>query len=207
MSLASNPNLNPLVLIAQSGGGAGTDGRLGGHPDPASGKATGFPADSGRTPVLSVAGVSKNFGHVRALTDVSFEAYAGEVTALFGDNGAGKSTLMKILCGAYQPDTGRIKVGDYASTGLTIQKAQEKGVQSVYQDLSLAPDLTVLENMFVGHEHYTRHWPRWLAVLDRRRMGLETRHALEQLSIDLPAVDIPVAKHSGGQRESVAVAR
>ncbi|HZV51836.1 MAG TPA: ATP-binding cassette domain-containing protein [Candidatus Dormibacteraeota bacterium] len=174
-------------------------------------------SDAGRSPAapqaspaeaaLAVVDVCKSFGHVQALTDVSLSAYPGQVLALFGDNGAGKSTLMKIMCGALQPDTGTIRVGDYEAPGLSIQRAQSLGIQAVYQDLSLAPHLMVLENMFLGHELYRSRWPGFLHVLDRRRMAMETVEALERISIRLPSVHVPVMKLSGGQRQAVAVAR
>jgi simple sugar transport system ATP-binding protein len=132
---------------------------------------------------------------------------AGEVVALFGDNGAGKSTLMKVLCGIYRPDGGEVKISGHAVELESIREAQALGVEVVHQDLALAPHVTVLENVFLGHELIGSGWKRWLRVLDRPAMGSAARHALSRLSIDLPSVTIPVGELSGGQRQAVAVAR
>jgi simple sugar transport system ATP-binding protein len=146
----------------------------------------------------------KSFGHVQATRGVSIELRKGEVLALFGDNGAGKSTLTKLLCGVYTPDGGSIEVEGRAVSMRSTRDAEALGITVVHQDLALAPDLTVLENMFLGHE-LTRGGP--LRILDRKAMAERTASALERLSIRLPSLSIAVKDLSGGQRQAVAVAR
>jgi ABC-type sugar transport system ATPase subunit len=146
----------------------------------------------------------KAFGHVQATRGVSIELRKGEVLALFGDNGAGKSTLTKLLCGVYAPDSGSIEVEGRAVSMRSTRDAEALGITVVHQDLALAPDLTVLENMFLGHE-VTRGGP--LHLLDRKAMAERTAAALERLSIRLPSLSIAVKDLSGGQRQAVAVAR
>src|SRR4051794_13544068 len=114
------------------------------------------PAPAGATgvqaPALAARALTKSFGHVRALRGVSFEAYAGEVTALVGDNGAGKSTLIKCMAGVVQPDGGRIEVdGKPVEIGDPLH-ATRLGIETVYQDLALAQDLDAAANVFLGRE-------------------------------------------------------
>jgi simple sugar transport system ATP-binding protein len=158
-------------------------------------------------PVLAATDVTKAFGHVKALRGASLEVWAGEVVALFGDNGAGKSTLMKVLCGIYQPDDGALKIAGREVMLASIRDAHALGVQAVHQDLALAPDISVLESMFLGHELLRSGWRHYLRVLDRRTMARAAHDALRRLSIDLPSVSVPVRDLSGGQRQAVAVAR
>lgn len=156
---------------------------------------------------IAARGVSKTFGHVEALQDVTVEVRRGEIVAIFGDNGAGKSTLTKIMLGILPPDSGVIEINGKAVTLNSIRDAQARGVDAVHQDLALAPDLTVLENMFLGHEMLGGGWRRVLRVLDRRKMGDEADAALRRLAIKLPSVRVPISALSGGQRQAVAVAR
>lgn len=154
--------------------------------------------------VFQATDLQKSFGHVRATRGVSIELRKGEVLALFGDNGAGKSTLTKLLCGVYLPDSGEIHVEGREVTMRSTRDAEALGITVVHQDLALAPDLTVLENMFLGHE-LTRGGV--LRILDRKAMAVRTAAALERLSIRLPSLSIAVKDLSGGQRQAVAVAR
>jgi simple sugar transport system ATP-binding protein len=158
-------------------------------------------------PVIAAREVTKAFGHVEALRGASVDVRAGEVVALFGDNGAGKSTLMKVLCGVHQPDAGEIRISGEAVNFSSIRDAQARGIEAVHQDLALAPDVAVLENLFLGHELLSPGWRGWLRILDRPRMGSAARDALRRLSIELPSVSTPVKDLSGGQRQAVAVAR
>jgi simple sugar transport system ATP-binding protein len=160
-----------------------------------------------RLGAVRVEEVVKSFGHVEALRGASLEAHAGEVLVVFGDNGAGKSTLMNVIAGVHRPDSGAVVIGGEITTGTGIAHAQELGVQTVFQDLALAPDLSVAENMFLGHEVRRRGRFLPLPVLDRRSMVDAATRALEQLSIRLPSASAPVSLLSGGQRQAVAVAR
>jgi simple sugar transport system ATP-binding protein len=156
--------------------------------------------------VLEARGIVKEFGHVQALRGASLQVRRGEIVALVGDNGAGKSTLLKIMCGALAPDGGELEIGGEPVEWDSVRDAHERGVEAVYQDLALAPDLTVPENIFVGHELLSRRWQR-LGVIDRKRMARDSAEALERLGVQLPVLDTKVRDLSGGQRQAVAVAR
>ncbi|GAB2915150.1 ATP-binding cassette domain-containing protein [Streptomyces mayteni] len=152
-------------------------------------------------PILTLRGVSKRFGAVRALTDVELEVRPGEVTALVGDNGAGKSTLVKTIAGVHPVDSGLISwKGDPVRIGRP-HDAQELGIATVYQDLALCDNLDVVANLFLGREIRRR------SVLDQVAMERRARELLDTLSIRIPSVRIPVASLSGGQRQVVAIAR
>ena len=151
--------------------------------------------------------VSKRFGHVEALRDASIKADYGEIVALFGDNGAGKSTFLRILQGIHRPDKGQVTVANEPVTMHSVRDAQQLGVDTVYQDLALAPDLSVIDNMFLGHEVYHKSPLGALGVLDRRTMAERTDAALRELGINLPSLNVPVRDLSGGQRQAVAVGR
>jgi simple sugar transport system ATP-binding protein len=157
--------------------------------------------------VLSCQDITKRYGHVDALRGISLGVHAGEIFAVFGDNGAGKSTLLKSLCGIVQPDSGSLAIRGKRTRFESIRDAHSLGVDVVYQDLALPPDLGVHECLFLGHELIKSGWQGRLGVLDRRAMGEKTRQALETLGIDLPSVIVPVQMLSGGQRQAVAVAR
>jgi len=159
-------------------------------------------------PALAARGIAKRFGHVTALDGVSFEVAPGEVVALMGDNGAGKSTLVKCLSGALQPDEGTLEIdGDLVALESPTH-ARGLGIETVYQDLALADDLSAAENFFLGREHLSRSrtWRRF-GHLDQRRMHREAADHLDRLSINLPDLRAPVREFSGGQRQCVAVAR
>jgi simple sugar transport system ATP-binding protein len=155
-------------------------------------------------PLLEARGISKRFGHVHALDRADFTAFAGEVVALIGDNGAGKSTLVKILSGAAQPDSGQVLMEGKPVHFTGPQDAQRYGIETVYQDLALAPDLDAAANLHLGREIYR---VPFLKVLDRRAMRERARAAFAELGIELPDVRAPVVTLSGGQQQSVAVAR
>jgi simple sugar transport system ATP-binding protein len=151
--------------------------------------------------------VWKEFGHIQALRGASISVHEGEIVGLVGDNGAGKSTLMKIMCGALDADAGEVSIVGRRVRLSTVKEAHELGVEVVYQDLALAPDLTVLESVFLGHEILARGWRRRMGVLSRKRMGAEAERALEALSIRLPTSSVKIRTLSGGQRQAVAIAR
>jgi simple sugar transport system ATP-binding protein len=158
--------------------------------------------------VIEVSDIRKSFGGVRALQGASLRVNAGEVLALVGDNGAGKSTLAKVICGALRPDGGQLAFWGKPVEVQSIRHAQDLGVETVYQDLALAPDLSVLDNVFLGREPIAdRGWRRWLRSLDREAMYEETDAALTELGITLQSLRGAVRNLSGGQRQAVAVAR
>ena len=157
--------------------------------------------------LLRAVGLSKRYGHVQALQGADFATYPGEVVALVGDNGAGKSTLVKALCGAIQPDAGDIVLSGQRVRFASPLDAQRHGIETVYQDLSLAPDLDAAANLHLGREVYRGGVLRPFHVLDRPAMRRAARAAFAELGVDLPDIDVPVGALSGGQRQSVAVAR
>ncbi|WP_162931017.1 ATP-binding cassette domain-containing protein [Streptomyces sporangiiformans] len=153
------------------------------------------------TPVLALRGVSKRFGAVQALTDVELEVHSGEVVALVGDNGAGKSTLVKTIAGVHPIDEGVI---EWDGKSVQINKphdAQNLGIATVYQDLALCDNIDVVGNLYLGRELKRR------GVLDEVEMERRARELLTTLSIRIPSVRIPIASLSGGQRQTVAIAR
>ena len=152
--------------------------------------------------VIGARHVSKRFGHVQALRDASVSVPAGKVVALVGDNGAGKSTLIKTLLGINQPDSGEVIIGGEVVHLNSVRDAQARGVDAVHQDLALAPDLSVVDNMFLGHEEVVGP-----GILQRKRMTAQTDAALRELGIQLPSLTVAIRELSGGQRQAVAVAR
>jgi D-xylose transport system ATP-binding protein len=151
--------------------------------------------------VLSLTGVNKRFGAVQALTDVHLEVAAGEVVALVGDNGAGKSTLVKVIAGVYSPDEGDITFAGRKVTVGGPAQAQALGIATVFQDLALCDNLDVVANLFLGQERL------FGALLDEVDMEKEAWRLLRTLSAKIPSVRIPIAALSGGQRQTVAIAR
>lgn len=161
--------------------------------------------DKPNVPLLEARGLVKHYGSVLALDGAGFTAYPGEVVALIGDNGAGKSTLVKTLSGVIRPDRGQILVaGSPVSLGSPLD-ARAHGIETVYQDLALAPDLDAAANLHLGREVY-RWWPP-LHVLNKPEMRRRAVAAFADLGVELPDVSAPVGTLSGGQRQSVAVAR
>lgn len=151
--------------------------------------------------------VAKQFGHVQALRDATVTVPAGRVVALVGDNGAGKSTLLRTLLGLERPDAGEVIIAGQPAALHSVRDAQALGVDAVHQDLALAPDLSVVDNMFLGHEELGGGLRRSFGVLARRQMSERAAAALRDLSIRLPSLSVPVRDLSGGQRQAVAVAR
>src|SRR2546423_3588074 len=153
-------------------------------------------------PRLLMRGINKSFGAVRALTEVDFEVYPGEVVGLVGDNGAGKSTLVKAIAGIDLPDAGRYLFEGHEVRVSTPSDVTRLGVATVYQDLALCDNLDVVDNLFLGREELGR-----LPVLSEESMEKRSREVLTDLSVKIPHVRTAVASLSGGQRQSVAVAR
>ncbi|MEV5750410.1 ATP-binding cassette domain-containing protein [Actinoallomurus sp. NPDC052308] len=158
-------------------------------------------------PLLEARGIERSFGQVQALRGADFTVYRGEIVALIGDNGAGKSTLVKILSGADQPNAGQILVeGDPVRLD-SPHAARDLGIETVYQDLALASDLDPAANLFLGREVFRRGLLGRLGFLDKRAMARDTTSEMERLGVHLKDAAAPVAALSGGQRQSVAVAR
>jgi D-xylose transport system ATP-binding protein len=151
--------------------------------------------------LLSLRGITKRFGAVRALSGVDLDVYAGEVVAIVGDNGAGKSTLVKILAGVHPQDGGTISFGGAPTSIPTPTDSRDLGIATVYQDLSLCDNLDVVSNLFLGREL------RKGGALDEVEMEQRSWTLLRELSARIPSVRIPVASLSGGQRQTVAIAR
>lgn len=152
-------------------------------------------------PVLSMTGVSKRFGAVQALKDIDFDVRPGEVVALVGDNGAGKSTLVKAIAGVYTPDEGTVVFDGHNVVISSPAEAQRLGIATVFQDLALCDNLDVVANLFLGNEL------RRGRALDEVTMEKESWRLLRELSARIPSVRIPIASLSGGQRQTVAIAR
>ena len=157
-------------------------------------------AQAGGTPVLKLRGVSKNFGAVSALADIDMEVRAGEVVALVGDNGAGKSTLVKTIAGVHSPSSGTIEFGGRPVTVAGPSDALHLGIATVFQDLALCENLDVVANIFLGQELGPLH-------LDETAMEVRAWTLLSELAARIPSVRDVVASLSGGQRQTVAIAR
>ncbi|WP_203416189.1 ATP-binding cassette domain-containing protein [Jiangella ureilytica] len=161
---------------------------------------SGSPAQT-TEPVLELTGIGKHFGAVQALAGVDFRVHPGEVVALVGDNGAGKSTLVKIMSGVYQADSGRMRVEGREVHVHSPSAAQSLGIATVFQDLALCDNLDVVGNLFLGSELGSNAW------MDEVAMEKESWRLLRELGAKIPTVRIPVASLSGGQRQTVAIAR
>ncbi|MFE8597121.1 ATP-binding cassette domain-containing protein [Archangium violaceum] len=157
--------------------------------------------------LLELKGISKRFGAVQALSQVDFETHAGEVVALVGDNGAGKSTLIKTLSGILPIDEGQVFFEGRPVKLEGPQSASALGIATVYQDLALCDNLDVVGNLFLGREPRTRGLGGLLGWLDETAMERQAAELLQRLSVSIPSVRTQVAALSGGQRQSIAVAR
>ncbi|MBV9812467.1 MAG: sugar ABC transporter ATP-binding protein [Acetobacteraceae bacterium] len=157
--------------------------------------------------VLEARGIVKRYGHVEALRGVDFAAHPGEITALIGDNGAGKSTLVKILSGVTPPTAGEILLDGAAVQLGSPADAHRLGIETVYQDLSVAPDLSPAANMFMGRERVRPGFWGRLGFLDNPSMRRDSVAAFGRLKVSLKDMDAPIVSLSGGQRQSVAICR
>jgi simple sugar transport system ATP-binding protein len=153
---------------------------------------------------LRLTGISRNFGAIRALEDVSLEIAPGEVLGLMGDNGAGKSTLVKIVAGNFRASAGEIRIDGKVADFHRPVDAQRAGIEIVHQDLALCDNLTAASNVFLGRELQTRFGP--LQILDYRSMHRRAGELFAQLKSETRPRDL-VRKMSGGQRQAVAIAR
>jgi simple sugar transport system ATP-binding protein len=162
-----------------------------------------LPPNSASGEVLRLEHIAKRFGPVTALRDVNLHLRKGEVLGLLGDNGAGKSTLMKIICGFQKQDSGRMFMHGKPYQPKSVDDARSQGIDTVYQDLALIDELSVYHNLFLRRERV--HHP--LPLLSNRQMKREARSALDEIGINIPRIDVAVARLSGGQRQAIAVAR
>jgi ABC-type sugar transport system ATPase subunit len=153
--------------------------------------------------VLRVEHISKSFGATTALRDVNLHLRKGEVLGLLGDNGSGKSTLMKIICGFHKQDGGQMFVRGEPYEPKSVDDARAHGIDTVYQDLALIDELSVYHNLFLRRERVRLPIP----FLNNALMRSEARKALDDIGINIPRLDVPVARLSGGQRQAIAVAR
>jgi simple sugar transport system ATP-binding protein len=171
---------------------------------PESSKPNGYDGDYGPLPggdALRAEHIGKRFGAVTALVDINLHLGKGEVLGLLGDNGAGKSTLLKILCGFQQPDAGAILLNGEQVTLRSVDYARSLGIEAVYQDLALINQLSVYHNMFLNRERVRG------SLMNNKSMRATARTHLNEMGINIPSVDVPVASLSGGQRQAIAIAR
>ena len=159
----------------------------------------------GAAPVLRGLHITKRFGGVVALDDVSLDVTAGEITGLVGDNGAGKSTLIKVFSAVLKQDAGTVELDGVPVSFASPAEARAAGIETVYQDLALAGNLPVWANVFLGRE--LLRGPRPLNLLDKRRMAHRAHEMLARFSRNLPPINAPTELLSGGQRQAIAIAR
>lgn len=155
-------------------------------------------------PPIALKNIAKSYGAVKALRDISLELPRGQITGLVGDNGAGKSTIIKLISGVTQPTSGNILLDGKPQTINSPPDALQLGIETVYQDLALSPDLSVWANFFMGHE-LVRGGP--LGVLDKRAMIRKAESSLKDLQIKIQDVKVPCGALSGGQKQAIAVGR
>ena len=156
-------------------------------------------------PLLRLENISKNFGAIEALRDVSFDVNGGEVVALLGDNGAGKSTLVKIIAGGLAATSGRIALNGEPRHFASPAEAKAAGIETVYQDLSLCTNVDVTANFFMGRELTRR--VLGIPILRQRDMEEETARALAQGGTEIPSLRVNVENLSGGQRQAIELNR
>jgi ABC-type sugar transport system ATPase subunit len=159
-------------------------------------------ASPDNTPFLRGAGLSKSFGHVRALQDVDVDIYEAQVLAIVGDNGAGKSTLTNILSGVFQPDRGEIRISGEPVQVRNPHMARNLGIATVFQNLALVDARDVACNLFLGREP-----TRWRYFVKRRKMREDARKVITDLRVNVPSVTAEAGQLSGGQRQSLAIGR
>jgi len=188
--------------VVTNGSEDGTRPAPAGRVPSGSGQADPVPAGDGDTPLLRLRGIGKNFGPVQALTGIDLDIPLGQVTALVGDNGAGKSTLIKCVAGIWQPTAGQLLWQGKAVHLHSPKDATDLGIATVYQDLALADNLDIVQNMLLGHEA-TR-----FGLLDEVKMELTAKQTLQDLRVTtVRSIRQPVGSLSGGQRQAVAVAK
>jgi ABC-type sugar transport system ATPase subunit len=157
--------------------------------------------------LLQVVNLTKRFGGLVAVNNVSLDVHIGEVVGLVGDNGAGKSTLIKMVAGVYQPDEGEIHFNNQKVTFSKPREARDAGIETIYQDLALAENLDVGSNIFLGREVKRYYLGGFIHTLNRRKMQDESADILSRLEIHIPSLTEQIRNLSGGQRQAVAIAR
>jgi simple sugar transport system ATP-binding protein len=172
-------------------------------PDEATDRAESTAPTAAGSDVLRVEHIAKSYGPITALRDVNLRLGKGEVLGLVGDNGSGKSTLMKTICGFQKQDRGQMFLRGEPYEPRSVDQARVLGVDTVYQDLALVDELSVFQNLFLRREQRLRGFP----LVANRRMRKEAREALDEIGINIPDLNAPVARLSGGQRQAIAVAR
>jgi ABC-type sugar transport system ATPase subunit len=158
-------------------------------------------------PLLSVKNLTKRFGGLVAVNQVSMDVHPGEVVGLVGDNGAGKSTLIKMISGVYQPNEGEIYFDGKLVHITNPSQARDMGIETIYQDLALAGNLDMSANIFLGRERKKRYLGGVIRVLDEKFMLQEAQKLLQTLDVHIPSVKAKIDYLSGGQRQAVAIAR
>ena len=166
------------------------------------------PASRNGPPLIQTRGLTKYYGTIVASEGVDFDLGEGEIVAIVGDNGAGKSTLVKMISGAVTPDAGEIRVEGRVATIRSPIEARSYGIETIYQDLAMPPNLDVVTNIYLGRERRRRGALGWLGMIDRKSMRNDVGAHLSDLNINIPKLSgTPVESLSGGQRQSVAIAR
>jgi simple sugar transport system ATP-binding protein len=156
-------------------------------------------------PLLEMKGMSKSFGSVQAVVDVDLELYPGEILGVVGDNAAGKSTLMKLLTAVHKPDAGQVFIEGEQVEIHGPHIARSLGIEMIYQDFSLAPNLSITDNVFLGRE--LKHRFAGFSILNRKKMSRTAEQVLGHTLIRIDSVQTIVTDLSGGQQQAVAIAR
>ena len=167
----------------------------------------GTPARAEADYFLRLRNVTKRFGGLLALDDVSLDVRRGEVLGLLGDNGAGKTTLVKVIAGVHQPTSGEILCNGTIERITSPDRAHHLGIETVFQDLALVPNLAVADNFFIGREMTYDIIPGLIRILRKRKMEADAAETLKQLDIHIPSLRVTVDSLSGGQRQAIAIAR
>ncbi|WP_105103067.1 ATP-binding cassette domain-containing protein [Microbulbifer pacificus] len=161
-----------------------------------------------KQPALTVKNISKSFGGIQALKNVSFNINKGEVVALLGDNGAGKSTLVRCVSGIHPPDSGEIRVNGHTAKIASPQDARGLGIETVFQDLAVIPEFDITANLFLNREVLSKNpLLRFFGWLDDNTMEATASRSLQRLNSRIPDLGEAIKKLSGGQRQAVAIAR
>lgn len=175
---------------------------------PASHESAPLLPGQGQPLVMEARGLVKRYGHVTAINGADFELRPGEILAVIGDNGAGKSSLIKALSGAVIPDEGQIFLDGKEIHFRSPSDARKAGIETVYQDLAVAPAMTIAENLFLGREIYkSGPLAQLFKIIDKKKMLEEATRHMQGLQFAIKSMSQPVETLSGGQRQGVAVAR